>query len=61
MSDYLEGTLNDVERRSMEVHFHACAACNELLAGIWEVMLIVDIPLGADLTHRQPFILAPKR
>lgn len=40
MSDYLESTLNDVERRSMEVHFHACAACNELLAGIREVMLI---------------------
>jgi hypothetical protein len=28
---------------------------------VWEVMLIVDIPLAADLRASQPFILAPRR
>jgi hypothetical protein len=28
---------------------------------VWEVMLVVDIPMASDLRASQPFILAPKR
>jgi len=38
MSDYLENALGAAERGAVEVHLQACNACNELLAGMTEVL-----------------------
>ena len=38
LSDYLEGLLDIREVNAMELHFAACGSCNELLAGVRDVM-----------------------
>jgi len=38
MSDYLEKTLTAAEREAIELHLQSCRACNELLAGMTEVL-----------------------
>lgn len=38
ISDYLEGALDARESNSMEKHFAECAACNELMSGVREVI-----------------------
>jgi hypothetical protein len=38
ISDYLENTLDEAERGSLNLHFQTCRACSDLLAGIAEVI-----------------------
>jgi|SRR3989304_132209 len=33
----------------------------QLINIVWEVEVVVDIPLSGDLVHRQPIIVAPRR
>ena len=38
LSDYLENALAAGERAALELHFHSCAACSELLVGVRDVI-----------------------
>ena len=38
ISDYLDGVLDRSEANAMEMHFAACTACNELVAGVRDVI-----------------------
>ena len=38
MSDYLENALGAADREAMELHLRSCNACNELLAGMTDVL-----------------------
>jgi anti-sigma factor RsiW len=38
LSDYLESSLSEDERGAVQLHLESCPGCNELLAGITEVM-----------------------
>ena len=38
MSDYLDDALSASDRSAMESHLQSCVACNEVLAGMREVM-----------------------
>ena len=39
MSDYLESAISDADRERVDVHVCSCAACNELLVGMREVLV----------------------
>jgi anti-sigma factor RsiW len=38
LSDYLENSLGPTERSRIELHLSSCPACNELVAGVREVI-----------------------
>ena len=38
LSDYIEQSLADAERRAVQLHLHSCRSCEELLSGMMDVI-----------------------
>jgi anti-sigma factor RsiW len=38
LSDYIEQSLDDAERRAVELHLHSCRSCGELVSGMMHVI-----------------------
>ena len=56
LSDYIERSLSEDERRAVEQHLHSCSFCGELLSGM---MMVIDA--GRDFpVHAPPAWLATR-
>jgi anti-sigma factor RsiW len=38
LSDYIEHSLDEVERTAVDLHLHSCRSCNELVSGMTHVI-----------------------